>query len=41
MSEYGIIDGIDFVNLPAEKYWSFPKSYKGDPKEETKSIGSM
>ena len=38
MSEYGIIDGVDFANLPAEKYWSFPKSYKGDPKEETKSM---
>ena len=36
MSEYGFIDGVDFVNLPAEKYWSFPKSYKGDKKEETK-----
>jgi ATP-dependent DNA ligase len=33
---YGYIDGIDFVELPAEKYWSFPKSYKGDKKEETK-----
>lgn len=31
-----IIDNIDFEELPAEKYWSFPKSYKGNPKEETK-----
>ena len=33
---YGYIDGIDFVNLEAEKYWSFPKAYKGDKKKETK-----
>ena len=33
-----IIDGIDFENLEAEKYWSFPKTYKGNPKEETKSF---
>ena len=33
-----IIDGIDFHNLDAEKYWSFPKSYKGDPKEATKNM---
>ena len=33
-----IIDNIDFENLDAEKYWSFPKSYKGDPKEETKQM---
>ena len=32
------IDGIDFQNLEAEKYWSFPKSFKGDPKEETKNM---
>lgn len=24
----GYIDGIDFINLPAEKYWTFPKSKK-------------
>lgn len=35
---YGYIDGIDFNNLAAEKYWSFPKSYKGNPKEETKTF---
>ena len=33
---YGYIDGIDFSELPAEKYWSFPKTYKGNKKEETK-----
>lgn len=33
---YGYINGIDFINLEAEKYWSFPKSYKGDKKAETK-----
>ena len=33
-----IINNIDFENLPAEKFWSFPKSYKGDVKEETKNI---
>lgn len=33
---YGYIDGIDFSELPAEKYWSFPKAYKGDKKKETK-----
>ena len=35
---YGYIDGIDFSELPAEKYWSFPKTYKGNKKEETKLI---
>lgn len=33
---YGHIDNIDFVNLPAEKYWSFSKTYKGNKKEEIK-----
>ena len=33
-----LIDGVDFQNLDAEKYWSFPKSYKKDPKEETRSM---
>ena len=33
-----LIDGIDFENLEAEKYWSFPKSFKGDPKEETRNM---
>lgn len=33
-----LIDGIDFQNLEAEKYWSFPKSFRGDPKEETRNM---
>ena len=33
-----LIDGIDFQNLDAEKYWSFPKSFKGDPKEEARNM---
>ena len=33
---YGYIDGVNFHELPAEKYWSFPKTYKGNRKEETK-----
>lgn len=35
---YGFIDGIDFHNLEAEKYWSFPKTYKGDKQAETKNF---
>ena len=30
-----IIDSIDFEEIEAEKYWSFPKTYKGNPKTET------
>lgn len=33
-----IIDGVDFHDLEVQKYWSFPKSYKKDPKEETRSM---
>jgi hypothetical protein len=33
-----IIDGIDFENLEAERYWTFAKSYKGDKKKETKAM---
>lgn len=33
-----IIDGIDFKNLESEKYWSFPKSFKGNSKEETRNM---
>ena len=33
-----IIVGTDFEELPAEKYWSFPKSFKGDPKAETRNM---
>ena len=32
------IDGIEFHELEAEKYWSFPKSYKKDAKTETKNM---
>ena len=38
MSEYGIIDGVNFVESEAEKYWSFAKSYKGDKRAETKAM---
>lgn len=34
----GLIDGIDFSELESEKFWSFPKSYKKDPKEETRNM---
>lgn len=34
----GYIKKVDFIELPAEKYWSFPKSYKGDSKKETKNF---
>lgn len=33
-----IIDGIDFQNTEAEKFWSWPSSFKGDPKEETRNL---
>ena len=33
-----IIDNVDFHELPAQKYWSFPKSYKGDPKVEAQNM---
>jgi hypothetical protein len=29
------IDGVAFHELEAEKFWSFPKSYKGDAKADT------
>ena len=38
MNKIGEIDNIDFHELPAEKFWSFPKSYKKDIKEETRNI---
>lgn len=34
----GLINGIDFSELDAERYWSFPKSYKKDSKEETRNM---
>lgn len=30
----GYINGINFMGLEAEKYWSFPAGYKGDAKSE-------
>lgn len=33
-----LIDGINFFELESERYWSFPKSYKKDPKTETKQM---
>lgn len=32
------INGIDFHELPAQKYWSFPSGYKKDAKLETKNM---
>lgn len=32
------IDGINFFELDAERYWSFPKSYKNDKKTETRNM---
>jgi len=32
------INGIDFVNMEAMKYWSFPKSYKKDKHKEIKNL---
>ena len=34
----GLIDNVDFFELESEKYWSFPKSYRGNPKTETKNM---
>ena len=31
-----MIDGIDFSTLEIEKYWDFPKSYKGNKREFVK-----
>ena len=31
----GYINGFDWVNCEAMKYWSFPKTYKKDSKAET------
>lgn len=33
----GYVDGIDWLNCPAMKYWSFPKSYAKDSKAEIKN----
>jgi ATP-dependent DNA ligase len=34
----GYVNGIDWVNCEAMKYWSFPKTYKKDSKAETKNL---
>ena len=34
----GYINGFDWVNCEAMKYWSFPKTYKKDSKAETKNL---
>ena len=33
-----MIDGIDFHEMLAQKYWSFPSGYKKDSKQETKDM---
>ena len=33
-----LIDSVDFFELESERYWSFPKSYKKDPKIEAKQM---
>ena len=33
-----IIDNVNFHELPAQKYWSFPSGYKKDSKAETQSM---
>lgn len=33
-----IIDNVELENLDAERYWSFPKTYKGNAKKETKDF---
>ena len=32
------IDNIDFHELAPQKYWSFPQSYTGNAKEETRNM---
>ena len=34
----GIIDGFNFKEMAPQKYWSWPSSFKGDPKEETRNL---
>lgn len=34
----GFINDVDFVNIEAERYWSFPKVYKGNKIEEMLSM---
>ena len=35
---YGYVDGIDFRNIEAMKYWSFPKNYAHDKTQEIKNL---
>ena len=35
---YGYVDGIDFRNIEAMKYWSFPKNYAHDKAQEIKNL---
>ena len=37
MDKY-FIDSINFKDLESEKFWSWPSSFKGDPKEETRNL---
>ena len=34
----GYVDGIDWINAEAMKYWSFPSSYTKDKKTETRNM---
>ena len=34
----GYVDGIDWINAEAMKYWSFPSSYTKDKKAETRNM---
>ena len=38
MGNLGAIDNIQFHELESERYWSFPKGYKKDPKIETQNM---
>ena len=38
MNKIGEIDKVNFQELDAERFWSFPKSYKKDTKEETRNM---
>jgi ATP-dependent DNA ligase len=38
MNKIGEIDKVNFQELNAERFWSFPKSYKKDTKEETRNM---
>ena len=33
-----MINNVDFVEIEAEKYWSFPPKYKGDKKKEIRDM---